>query len=107
MVRPHLPPQGSSREASVIGRSTASALGLFKLQDFQKPRVSIKDMTRQQDEQDTVFSPSLSISAMQMANNSNVCDHNKISQHALFTKCQVLSALYIKLFNLHTNFIRY
>lgn len=55
MVRPHLPPQGSSREASVIGRSTASALGLFKLQDFQKPRVSIKDTTRQQDEQDTVF----------------------------------------------------
>ena len=44
---------------------------------------------------------------MQMANNSNVCDNNKISQHALLTKCQVLSALYIKLFNLHTNLIRY
>lgn len=42
--------QGCGCEASVIGCSTTLALGLFKLQDFQKPQVSVKDMTRQQDE---------------------------------------------------------
>lgn len=96
-----------SCEASVIGRSTASALGLFKLQDFQEPWVSIKDMTRQQDEHIP-----LTIYFMHIfhahGQTSNVCDsNNKICQHILFTTCQVLSALYIRLFNLHTNLIRY
>lgn len=58
---------GCSREASVIGCFIAPALRLFKVQDFQKPRVSIKNMTRQHDEHNTIFSVWQFISTKLMA----------------------------------------
>lgn len=90
---------GCSCEASVIGCSSAPALGLFKLQDFQKAQVSIKDMTGNKMSKAPFFTLILSLSSAHGQTN-HVCDNNnnKISQHTLFTMCQVLHALHIELF---------
>lgn len=71
---------GCSREASVIGCFIAPALRLFKVQDFQKPRVSIKNMTRQHDEHNTIFF-SLAV-YFNKAHDHTGNDSDKVSQPA-------------------------